>query len=76
MLFRSHKPVLLKRGSAATIEQLLLAAEYILSEGNPDIMLCPRGITTFERALRNTPDIGAIPVIKKESHLPDRKSVV
>jgi len=64
------KPVLLKRGMAATIEDLLLAAEYILARGNPQVMLCERGIRTFDRALRNTLDIGAVPYLKMETHLP------
>jgi 3-deoxy-7-phosphoheptulonate synthase len=64
------KPVLLKRGMSATIEELLLSAEYILSGGNYDVVLCERGIRTFENYLRNTLDIAAIPVIKKLSHLP------
>src|ERR1700743_518051 len=65
-----RKPVLLKRGHAATIEELLLASEYILSGGNYDVILCERGIRTFETATRNTMDISAIPVVKKLSHLP------
>jgi 3-deoxy-7-phosphoheptulonate synthase len=65
-----RKPVLLKRGIAATIEELLLSAEYILSGGNYDVILCERGIRTFESATRNTMDISAIPVVKKLSHLP------
>src|ERR1700678_3460669 len=65
-----RKPVLLKRGIAATIEELLLSAEYILSGGNYDVMLCERGIRTFETYTRNTMDIAAIPVLKKLSHLP------
>ncbi|HXX14440.1 MAG TPA: 3-deoxy-7-phosphoheptulonate synthase [Candidatus Eremiobacteraceae bacterium] len=64
------KPVLLKRGMSATIEELLLSAEYILSGGNYNVVLCERGIRTFENYLRNTLDIAAIPVIKKLSHLP------
>jgi len=64
------KPVVLKRGMAATIEDLLLAAEYIVSEGNPDVVLCERGIRTFETATRNTLDLNAIPFIKHTSHLP------
>jgi 3-deoxy-7-phosphoheptulonate synthase len=62
--------VLLKRGIAATLEELLLSAEYILAGGNYDVMLCERGIRTFETYTRNTMDISAIPVIKKLSHLP------
>ncbi|HEX4022900.1 MAG TPA: 3-deoxy-7-phosphoheptulonate synthase [Acidobacteriaceae bacterium] len=65
-----RRPVLLKRGIAATIEELLLSAEYILSGGNYDLMLCERGIRTFETYTRNTMDISAIPVIKHLSHLP------
>src|SRR5204862_3380588 len=60
----------LKRGIAATIEELLLSAEYILSGGNYDVILCERGIRTFETYTRNTMDISAIPVVKKLSHLP------
>ena len=66
----ARKPVLLKRGIAATIEELLLSAEYILAGGNYDLMLCERGIRTFETYTRNTMDISAIPVVKKLSHLP------
>jgi 3-deoxy-7-phosphoheptulonate synthase len=69
-LGRTRKPVLLKRGIAATIEEWLLSAEYILSGGNEDVILCERGIRTFETATRNTFDISAIPVVKKLSHLP------
>jgi 3-deoxy-7-phosphoheptulonate synthase len=65
-----RKPVLLKRGIAATIEELLLASEYVLSGGNYDVILCERGIRTYETATRNTMDIAAIPVVKKLSHLP------
>ena len=65
-----RKPVLLKRGIAATIEEMLLSAEYILSGGNYDVILCERGIRTYETATRNTMDIAAIPVVKKLSHLP------
>src|SRR5450432_356251 len=65
-----RKPILLKRGIAATIEELLLSAEYIMSGGNYDVILCERGIRTFETATRNTMDISAIPVVKKLSHLP------
>jgi 3-deoxy-7-phosphoheptulonate synthase len=65
-----RKPVLLKRGIAATIEELLLASEYILSGGNYDVILCERGIRTYETATRNTMDISAIPMVKKLSHLP------
>jgi len=65
-----RKPILLKRGISATIEELLLSAEYILSGGNYDVILCERGIRTFETYTRNTMDISAIPVVKKLSHLP------
>jgi 3-deoxy-7-phosphoheptulonate synthase len=65
-----QKPVLLKRGMSATIEELLLSAEYILSGGNYDVILCERGIRTFETSTRNTMDISAIPVVKALSHLP------
>ena len=67
---RSKLPVLLKRGMAATLEEFLLAAEYIMAEGNYNVILCERGIRTFETYTRNTFDIAAIPVIKKLSHLP------
>ena len=67
---RSGKPVVLKRGLSATIEEWLLAAEYILSEGNPNVILCERGIRTFETHTRNTLDLNAVPVIKELSHLP------
>ena len=69
-LGKQRNPVLLKRGIAATIEELLLSAEYILSGGNYDVILCERGIRTFETYTRNTMDISAIPVVKKLSHLP------
>ena len=69
-LGKVRKPVLLKRGIAATLEELLLSAEYIMAGGNYDIILCERGIRTFETSTRNTLDISAIPVIKKLSHLP------
>jgi 3-deoxy-7-phosphoheptulonate synthase len=69
-LGQARKPVLLKRGMAATVEELLLSSEYILSGGNYDVILCERGIRTFETATRNTMDISAIPVVKKLSHLP------
>ncbi len=64
------KPVLLKRGLSATIKELLMSAEYIASQGNSNIILCERGIRTFETSTRNTIDIGAIPVLKRETHLP------
>jgi 3-deoxy-7-phosphoheptulonate synthase len=69
-LGRQRKPVLLKRGISATIEELLLSAEYIMSGGNYEVILCERGIRTFETYTRNTMDISAIPVVKKLSHLP------
>jgi len=65
-----RKPVLLKRGIAATFEELLLSSEYILSGGNYDVILCERGIRTFETYTRNTMDISAIPILHKLSHLP------
>ena len=65
-----RKPVLVKRGISATIEEWLLSAEYVLSGGNNDVILCERGIRTFETATRNTFDISAIPVVRKLSHLP------
>jgi 3-deoxy-7-phosphoheptulonate synthase len=67
---RANKPVVLKRGMSATIEEWLLAAEYILSQGNRNVILCERGIRTFEKITRNTMDISAIPLIKQLSHLP------
>jgi len=67
---RAGRPVLLKRGMMSTIEELLMSAEYIFSAGNSEVMVCERGIRTFERYTRNTLDISAIPVIKKYSHLP------
>ena len=67
---RARKPVLLKRGPSSTIEELLMAAEYIVKEGNQQVILCERGIKTFETAMRFTLDIGAIPVLKQETHLP------
>ncbi|MBC7925587.1 MAG: 3-deoxy-7-phosphoheptulonate synthase [Bryobacteraceae bacterium] len=69
-LSKVRKPVLLKRGIAATIEELLLSAEYLLAGGNYDVILCERGIRTFETYTRNTMDISAIPMVKKLSHLP------
>src|SRR3970282_402354 len=69
-LGRARKPVLLKRGIAATIEEWLLSAEYVLAGGNSDVILCERGIRTFESYTRNTFDISAIPVVQKLSHLP------
>lgn len=67
---QADKPVLLKRGMSATIEEWLMAAEYIMSEGNGQIILCERGIRTFENATRNTLDLSAIPLVKRLSHLP------
>jgi len=65
-----RKPVLLKRGLSATIEEFMYAAEYILAQGNDQIILCERGIRTYEKATRNTLDISAVPILKKETHLP------
>ncbi len=67
---RAGLPVFLKRGMSATVEEWLMSAEYILAEGNPDVILCERGIRTFETATRNTLDLSAVPVAKKLSHLP------
>lgn len=67
---KSNKPVLLKRGLSATIDEWLNAAEYIMSEGNENVVLCERGIRTFETATRNTLDISAVPVLKEKTHLP------
>src|SRR5437588_10041788 len=67
---RARKPVLLKRGPSSTVEELLMAAEYIVKEGNSQVILCERGIKTFEPSMRYTLDIGAIPVLKQETHLP------
>lgn len=67
---KTRKPVLLKRGLMATVEELLMSAEYILSNGNPNVMLCERGIRSFEKYTRNTLDISAVPIIKTLSHLP------
>ena len=67
---KSGHPVLLKRGMSATIEEFLSAAEYILSEGNPRVILCERGIRTFEKATRNTLDLSVVPLIREMSHLP------
>ena len=67
---RQRKPVLLKRGMSSTLEELLLAAEYILAAGNPNVVLCERGIRTFERATRYTFDVNAIPMLKLLTHLP------
>src|SRR5437868_12349458 len=67
---RVKRPVLLKRGLSATIKELLMAAEYIMAQGNRDVVLCERGIRTFEVATRNTLDVAAVPVLKRETHLP------
>jgi 3-deoxy-7-phosphoheptulonate synthase len=67
---RTHRPVLLKRGMSATVKDLLLAAEYIMNQGNLNVILCERGIRTFETATRNTFDLAAIPLLKMETHLP------
>jgi 3-deoxy-7-phosphoheptulonate synthase len=67
---KARKPVMLKRGMSATIQEWLLSAEYILSQGNRQVMLCERGIRTFETYTRNTMDLSAIPIINKLSHLP------
>ena len=69
-LGRVRRPVLLKRGLSATIKELLMAAEYIMANGNHDVVVCERGIRTYETATRNTLDVAAVPVIKRESHLP------
>jgi len=67
---RSGKPVLLKRGAGATIEEWLMAAEYVLAEGNPNVVLCERGIRTFERATRHTLDLNAVALVRERTHLP------
>ncbi len=67
---KTKKPILLKRGLNATVEELLLAAEYILSHGNPNVVLCERGIRTFEKATRNTLALASVPLVKELSHLP------
>ncbi|HEX2190717.1 MAG TPA: 3-deoxy-7-phosphoheptulonate synthase [Longimicrobiaceae bacterium] len=69
-LGRVQRPILLKRGLSATIKELLMAAEYVMAQGNRDVILCERGIRTFETATRNTLDVAAIPVLKAETHLP------
>ena len=66
----TKKPVLLKRGMSATLQELLMSAEYLMASGNPNVMLCERGIRTFETATRNTIDLTVIPVLKRLSHLP------
>lgn len=70
LLGKANKPILLKRGMATTIDEFLLSAEYILSEGNHRVILCERGIRTFETATRNTLDLSAVPVLKRKTHLP------
>jgi len=67
---RTGKPVLLKRGLSATIEEWLLSAEYVLAQGNPNVILCERGIRTFETATRNTLDLNAVALAKRRTHLP------
>ena len=67
---RTQKPVLLKRGAGATIDEWIMAAEYILAAGNPNVILCERGIRTFEYATRNTMDLAVVPIIKEKTHLP------
>ncbi|MGH2534261.1 MAG: 3-deoxy-7-phosphoheptulonate synthase, partial [Thermomicrobiales bacterium] len=67
---RAGKPVMLKRGLSMLTDEWLLAAEYVMAQGNPDVILCERGIRTFETATRNTLDVAAVPVIQKQSHLP------
>ncbi len=69
-LGRTDKPLLLKRGFSSTIEELLMAAEYIMAEGNQNVILCERGIRTFETATRNSLDLSSIPILKRNSHLP------
>ena len=69
-LGKTRKPILLKRGLANTIEELLMSAEYIMSEGNSNVILCERGIRTFEQATRNTLDLSAVPVLHERTHLP------
>ena len=67
---RTQKPVLLKRGAGSTIDEWIMAAEYILAEGNPNVILCERGIRSFEYATRNTMDLAVVPIIKEKTHLP------
>jgi 3-deoxy-7-phosphoheptulonate synthase len=69
-LGRAGRPVLLKRGLSATLEELLMSAEYVLKEGNPDVMLCERGIRTYEPSYRFTLDLMAVPVLRELTHLP------
>ena len=70
VLGRCHRPVMLKRGLASTLEELLMSAEYVINAGNDEVILCERGIRTFETFTRNTLDLSAVPVLKRESHLP------
>jgi 3-deoxy-7-phosphoheptulonate synthase len=67
---KSQKPILLKRGLAATIEEWLMAAEYVMEGGNDQVILCERGVRTFAHHSRNTLDLSAVPVVRQESHLP------
>src|SRR5690606_7987926 len=67
---KARKPVFLKRGMMSTVNELLMSAEYVMSEGNTEVIVCERGIRTFETETRNTLDISAVPVLKKLSHLP------
>lgn len=67
---RTKMPVLLKRGMGATVEEWILAAEYILKEGNPNVVLCERGIRTFEKGTRSTLDLSSVPIVKEKTHLP------
>jgi chorismate mutase/prephenate dehydratase len=67
---RAHRPVMLKRGMSSSLDELLQAAEYILSEGNQQVFLCERGIRTFETSTRNTLDLSAVPVLRQRTHLP------
>jgi 3-deoxy-7-phosphoheptulonate synthase len=69
-LGKARKPVLLKRGISSTIKEWLMSAEYIMANGNHDVIMCERGIRTFETETRNTLDINAVPVVKQKSHLP------
>ena len=66
----ARKPVLLKRGMRATVKDLLMSAEYVLSEGNPDVVLCERGVRSFEESTRNMLDLSSVPNVKGQSHLP------
>ena len=70
VLGHCKKPVMLKRGLASTLEELLMSAEYVMSEGNTDVILCERGIRTFEKFTRNTLDLSAVLALKRQSHLP------